>query len=544
MIIPDDPGERDSFYKDILGQCLVSREHRKRRYGELKRYYMYGCGANGDPGQTVNQIYPHIDQLVSFMYSQETTRFATGINATVSDGQLAMVPTINQEINDSWHDSNADTIFGSALTWAFVYGSMFIKKRWNGHAIENFSVEPHNFGVFREDVPMLDRQEAFVHCYLSTKSQLERELKLANNKQINEIMTHVVKNGAPLGLQGMQVGNIVISATTPQVIGNVDINLSSMGEYIPRVNSPLIRMYELYVYNDAIKDFQIVTIADPSILVYDRPLSDSFVENERPFIQICPQPSLDYFWGYSEVERLLSLQDMRNERLAQVRKMMNRQADPPKAYSGFMVSDETDTAFDTPGGMIASDIPGAKVELMTPDIPEDLFREIDKIDAMFEVMSGITNVLAGRGETGVRSTGHASQLAKLGASRAKRKALIIEDSLEKSATLDLQIQQKYSKKQYKDKDGAIFILDQFTKDFIVKVDAHSSSPIFMEDTQQLIFELFKVKAIDREELLLMLDVPLRQLLLQKLKQVIEPAEAKAAQEERVLQLHGVASKKK
>jgi len=285
-------------------------------------------------------------------------------------------------------------------------------------------------------------------------------------------------------------------------------------------------------------------MADPSIVIYDRPLTEMFVEGEQPFVQVCPTPAHDYFWGFSEVERLLPLQDMRNERLMDIRRMMKRQALPPKVFTGFPgVTDEMNQTFDTPGGYVQSDMPGAKAEPFSPQIPEDLFMEMRELDAMFEEMSGINNVLSGRGEQGVRSAGHASQLAKLGSSRAKKRALIVEDALEKQATLNLQLEQKFSDCEYKDTDGVKFILDQFTKDYIVKVDAHSNSPIFMEDSNALAFELFKAHAIDRFELLQMVDVPMRQLLQQRLKTVIEPAEAAAAKEENHLRLIGAGAKK-
>src|SRR5262245_3079766 len=117
MRIPSDANERQSFYTDLLQQCLVSREERRKMYAELRRYYMQGCGYAGDPGQTVNKIYPHIDQLSSFMYSQETTRFTVDLDQSVSEGELKRVLTINKAVNDEWHDSNCDIIFGNALIW-------------------------------------------------------------------------------------------------------------------------------------------------------------------------------------------------------------------------------------------------------------------------------------------------------------------------------------------------------------------------------------------------------------------------------------------
>lgn len=149
---------------------------------------------------------------------------------------------------------------------------------------------------------------------------------------------------------------------------------------------------------------------------------------------------------------------------------------------------------------------------------------------MFEEASGIVSVLQGRGETGVRSSGHASQLARLGSSRAKKRALIVEDSLEKVATLYLKMMQYYDKTTFKTTEGVPFIPEQFTKDFVVKVDAHSNSPIFTEDLRQLAFNLFKAQAIDKESLLDLLDPPMKQLLKDRLK-VMEKkqAEAQAAQ---------------
>ena len=150
---------------------------------------------------------------------------------------------------------------------------------------------------------------------------------------------------------------------------------------------------------------------------------------------------------------------------------------------------------------------------------------------MFEEMSGITNVIQGKGESGVRSQGHAANLARLGSSRAKKRALVVEDQLEKLATLYLQLTQAYDDDTMRTETGVEFIAEQFTNNFIVKVDAHSNSPIFQEDQRALAFELFKAKAIDRETLIDLLDVPMKELLKTRLKTKIEPAEAAAQQAE-------------
>jgi hypothetical protein len=159
-------------------------------------------------------------------------------------------------------------------------------------------------------------------------------------------------------------------------------------------------------------------------------------------------------------------------------------------------------------------------------MPSTLFEVIHEVDAMFSEASGISSVLSGRGESGVRSAGHASQLARLGSSRAKKRALIVEDSLEKVATLYLKLMQAYDNTHFLDEEGNKFIAEQFTRDYVVKVDAHSNSPIFMEDMRQLAFNLHKAGAIDKESLLDLLEPPMKQLLKDKLK---KQEQMKAAQ---------------
>jgi len=115
-------------------------------------------------------------------------------------------------------------------------------------------------------------------------------------------------------------------------------------------------------------------------------------------------------------------------------------------------------------------------------------------------------------------------------SDGKKRALIVEDSLEKVATLYLKLMKVYDDTHYKDTDDKEFIAEQFTDDFIVKVDAHSNSPIFTEDLKQLAFNLFKAQAIDKESLLDLLEPPMKQLLKDKLKKNEAKGQAQQSKE--------------
>ena len=312
----------------------------------------------------------------------------------------------------------------------------------------------------------------------------------------------------------------MLSQSNPTMYGNVNLDLAGQNRYKATVAEDTVEMTELWVWNDEIKDYQVVTKADPDVIIYDRPGEQVFLKGELPFVQICPNPLYDYYWGGSEVQRLVFLQELRNKRMSEILDLLSKQVNPPTALIGFTgILDEKNFALNRAGGLLATDMPNAKVEKLAPTIPPDLFREIGEIDLMFEEASGIVSVLQGRGEAGVRSSGHASQLARLGSSRAKKRALIIEDSLEKLATLYLKCMQVYDATHFTDMDNNKFIAEQFTQDFVVKVDAHSNSPIFMEDMRELAFNLYKAQVIDKESLLDLLEPPMKQLLKDRLKKM-------------------------
>jgi hypothetical protein len=526
MRIPNNPVDREIFYLDVIQKCLASREERKPDYAALRSWYLFGNGPT-DPPAIFNKIFPHIDQLTSFLYSAETTRFSINTGAAVPDAEQVKVPALTRALNDEWLNSNADQVFSSAVTWALAYNSAFVKVVIN-NGIHPYMVEPSCIGVLREDTPYTDRQEAFVQTYYITKSELYA--RLYSHPKRDSIVKRITTTQHERTEVANGVERILMSQSQPEMYGNVNLDLAGQNRYKATVAEETVEMTELWIWNDDTKDYQVVTKADPDVIIYDRAGESVFLKGELPFVQICPNPLYDYYWGGSEVQRMVYLQELRNKRLTEILDLLSKQVSPPTALIGFTgILDEKNFALNRAGGLLATDMPNAKVEKMAPTIPPDLFKEIDKIDAMFEEVSGIGNVLQGKGESGVRSSGHASQLARLGSSRAKKRALVIEDSLEKLATLYLKCMQVYDPTHFTDMEGRKFIAEQFTKDYTVKVDAHSNSPIFMEDMRQLAFNLYEAKVIDKESLLDLLEPPMKQLLKDRLKKM-EVKEADAAKE--------------
>ncbi len=528
MKIPSKDLDRIDFYLDIIQKCLVSRDDRKSDYSILRNYFLFGSSPDGDPAP-FNKIFPHIDQLTSFIYSAETTRFSILLGASVDPVEEHKTQVLTHALNDEWLNSNGDQAFRQAVIWSLVYNTSFIKLVWN-KGVHPFMIDPGSIGVLREDLAYTDRQEAIVQTYYITKSELFNRLYSHPNREsiVRQLSTMPPPdpNEIPDG-----VSRIITSQVNPNIYGNVDLNLSGMNRYKARVAEDTVEMHELWVWNDDTDDYQVVTFASPRVFIYDRPGESLFMKGELPFVQVCPNPQYDYYWGKSEVQDLIQLQELRNSRMNEILDLLAKQVSPPTALIGFSgIADEKNFALNRAGGLLANDMPNAKVERMAPQMPPDLFEVIHEIDNMFAEVSGITNILEGKGESGVRSQGHASQLARLGSSRAKQRALVIEDALEKVATLYLKMIQMYDDTHFTDTDGHKFIAEQFTKDYMVKVDAHSNSPIFTEDLKQLAFNLFKAQAIDKETLIDLVDPPMKQLIKEKLrkKEAMQPPPAPQA----------------
>jgi hypothetical protein len=523
MKIPKNHLDREEFFRDIIYKCEVSLASRKTDYASLRNWYLFGNGPDEAPA-LYNKIFPHIDQLTSFLYSAETTRFSINLGASVPDGEHKKIPVLTKALNDEWLNSNADQVFSTATTWALVYGTTYVKLIMQGGNPHPYMVEPGTVGVLRDDITYTDRQEALIQKYYITKSELYA--RLYSHPRREEIVSRV----GSMPHERTEIANglerIIISQSNPTIYGNVNLDLAGGNRYKAEVAEDTVEMTELWIWDDDEADYRVVTKADPDVIIYDRAAggtnaNDSiFIKGELPFIQICPNPLYDYYWGGSEVQRLIYLQQLRNRRMTEILDLLSKQVSPPTALIGFTgILDEKNFALNRAGGLLATDMPNAKVEKMAPNMPQDLFTEMREIDAMFEEASGIGNVLSGKGEAGVRSAGHASQLARLGSSRTKKRALVIEDSLEKLATLYLKTMQLYDNTRFKDTDGHTFIAEQFTKDFVVKVDAHSNSPIFMEDNRQLAFNLLKAGAIDKESLLDLIEPPMKEELKDRLKQM-------------------------
>jgi hypothetical protein len=563
--IPKDSIERSLLYNELIRQCTVSRMDRFTFYQTLRNYYLFG--SMDVAGAPYNKIGASIETLNSFIYSPDTMRFSLHLGTEAPHEDIFKAVPLAYEVTEQWRASKTHIRFGIGARWSQVFGIMLLKVLWNKNRVRSYLVEPHQFGVLREDIIDLEDQEAFTHHYTITNTQLEQQL-LGNPRQAM-IMARVgstsgdalpgLSGGLSRLLIGAPVGGVPGSIAIPGQSSSIEGGLGGSGrgpmyDYSPKVEANLIDMCDLYVWNDDEDDYTCVTRAAPDVIIYDRPSNWlGHIKGVPTFTVIRPEFNLyDYFFGGSLVARLAWLQDWRTERIADVRKVMRRQFDPPMSITGGTgIAEEKLLALRTMGGQVSFPTPNAKVEMHAPKMPTDTFSEIAQIDSMFDDAMGLGHVLQGKGEPGVRSRGQADLMARLGSARPKERAIAIEESAEDAAGLILRLVQDHSDQRFTAKGVAApdgngdltFVAEQFTRDYEVKVDAHSSSPIFVEDRKHDAVTLLEAKAIDRETLLDMFDPPNLQDLKERLKK-IEKQEAEARQLEMQMQSQSAGGKRK
>ncbi len=537
------PGEEhlDDFAAQLVDNCFSTRRDRVPAYQGLRHYYLFGA----QEGQQApyGKIYPHIDLLTSYLYSQATVEFDVAVQ-NVPDVITEQSELIAQRLNTNFHDYGAADAFKHGISWSLVYNSMFMKCLWVNGGLKPYMVEPHNLGVLREDVPDLDDQEAFAHAYTISKDELKRRVSMMPNAA--DIMRRVSASPQmPESAFPESVNRIIVAGTsqmtsqTTQGIINIP-ELFNQLQYKPKTVEDVVEMYELWVWDDDKEDYRTITVAAPGVVIYGRKDVGNLIgiKGEHPFIHICPNPLYDYFFGWPEIMGLIKLQDWTSQRLREIRHLLSMQARPPKVFSGFGgISDEKFAAMDSPGSWLSEATPNAKAETLAPELPTNIWEEIGMIQSMFNDVSGLSDVLQGKGESGVRAKAHADTLAKLGSARIKQRAQTVERTLEDIGKLIVRYMKKKDDFKYTLKDGKQFTAAQFTDDFQIHVDAHSASPVFVDDHMQLAFALKKLGAIGNEDLLKMTKPPRLDALIKANKET-EAKRAQMQQQQLAMQAQG------
>jgi hypothetical protein len=551
MIIPSrDPFRQDKII-EIRDACMVSIETRRQLYSRRRKFFMFGTDDNREV--RYNRLFSHTDLVSSFLYSPDHATFSLsgGINAPPEIASQSVA--LGDEWNEQFRDSGLAYTYGIALTWALIFDSMFLKLGWNDarDQLAGRMLQPAAFGVYDETEPDLDAQEAFVHVYrLPYDNAVLRLYRAGLKDRVKDIGVSV---GTPVEDLPPVLKQLIISSTGGQnlsgsIMGQAPLDVQPMVRYEAVSDIPTVEFQELWVWDDITEDYAIFTLCEPDIVLSDSrdtieslrknpggkeikglSASNTFLDQEHPFVPIIPYQLPDYFWGEAHSERLIPLQNWTTERLDQIAEILEMQVDPAKVFSGFMgLSDEKAGAMGGPGSWVMDALPSAKVEPLRPEMPEDLFAEVKEIGAIFLEASGLTETVTGQGSKNVRGGGHARQLATTGSGRIRKVAINLEPSLVQCGDLGLKLFMRNSEEPLTDGTGEHFLPAQYAADkWSLRVPGHSHSPLFMDESRDLAQLLLKAQSIDREMFVRLLNPPQRDTIITQLRQRVV-AEQRAA----------------
>ncbi len=521
-----------AWSREIIDECFASREAR-RDLNKIWNNYYYSGATDGVPA-TYNRTFSHVDRLGSMLFSPVDTRFSLEGDPADDPKDIDLLQAGGRYLNREFHRCNVDLAFASGVNWGLVKGCALVKQLWGNEGLEPWLVQPEQFGVLREDIADLDRQDAFCETTYMTKAAFRRTIEEHPDKR--DIMSKVEQS---LSARNDENGQDDYLMQITQSGGNAMVNFSSVPKPMlsPDVARRLVRLDELWVVDDERQDYTTIRMVQNIVIegsIKRRNLSG--VKGEHPYTKVCPNEVDGYFWGLSEIAAVYKLQDLLNSQIRKLQEVTALKADPPRAFIGFTgMNQEKYNTMRRPGGMISEDAPNAKIETMSPDVPPELL--IERINATiqyFDDVAGFTPVLMGQGDTGVRSQAQAQTLARNSSPRMRDRALLVERQCVELGEFSLKLLQTKEAEVMNTEEKQQFILMQLPSDFRTSVDSHTSSPAFQEDTRNLAVTLKKMGVIDDESTLQMVHPPHEDALVMKARAKAKAQAALVAQHPELL----------
>lgn len=523
MRIPLAIDERVSWLDRTREQLRRSLDQRRSRYASWRTWYLHG---GFEWGARYNKIGPQLNTLASYLYAPRSVRFGLNAGPLADTAQLSLYETGADRLRALWNESGADHRYSQEALWSLVYGSGVLKFGWAEGEATSHGVGAGNFGVWRDDLPGLAGQQALLQVYRLDVDTVRAWMRGAGMPELEaERWIRRWGDGKPAGAPSQ--GTLAIGAQNPivwngsapgTIAGGVADWGSTAASYDAATDSPTIEVEEIWAMDDRTHDFRIFQIIERDLILSDR--ANDVLPGHHPFVQMVVDPIDDYFWGYSTVAQLIPLQAWREKRMNQLDRLFARQANPPMVFSGFMggVSDEKAAAVMRRGGLLAnSQTPSAKVDLLTPQINELSFNEINEIDQMFNETLGLTSALQGLSTGSERGGEHARAVMSAGAGRLTRRMMNVERSVAEGAALLLGLARRYDPTMLHTTDGTAYTMAMLPGDVHVEVAAHSASPLFAGQAEQLAVQLMELDIIDKEDFLDLADPPMAQSLKQRLK---------------------------
>ena len=533
MFVPKGVKKLTTFAKDLVDACTVSQSKRAAAYRVYGQWIEMGRGHGGLA--LANLLFSHIDRLQSHIFSPTSLRFTVDFERPYDKGVNLQAQAAARILTKVWKKGSLDLTFAAGVETALSFGccipKLLAKKSGDGIKLSSRLVMPWNFGVFDESRNGLVAQEAVNETVFISLPEVWRRISHLPDaeKLFKRIKSHADSGetgGNPANYMGQVLSTAVLDTSLSRaasVTGGV-VNLVGEGtdpSLSPQLGVDLVKMHELWVRDDDADDYTTIQIIAPDILVAPRMKRvNLFCPGTLPYGLIQPNEAIGYFWGRSEIVDLMPMQELLSTTLDDIKRVMGQQFDKLLAFSGQTdIIDETYAQFRAQGYVNLGQ--GGKVDDVTPELPADALNFVNLTIKLMEMTAGFSNVLSGQGESGVRSDAHAETLARMASPRLRDRSLIVERQCGDFANASLAVLQAKDARAYwvaPESEESEFLLNQLPEDRMVSVDSHSSSPIYQEDHNNVVAFGMKAGVIDGESAIEMLDLPNKDILLERYKE--------------------------
>lgn len=546
IYLPADNKALLSRAMELIQACQSSQGIRAAYARQI--YSITETGRQDGTRSKINKLYSHIDRLASHLYSPTELRFTLDFENHYPKNILERASSVARVITNSWKRSNLDMTFALGVFEALRYGSCFLKQ-WaqmegsgeNEHPVYHHSlVMPWMFGVTNEKNHTLDKQDAMCETIILTLPEVWKRIYHLPDAQ--KLFARIRAN-ARKGMAGDEDNSFFhqvlststlstgIQGMTRPVSGGI-VQLNNYPNYAvmgPQVDVEVVRMNELWVRDR--DDYKTIQIIEPDVMIAPSPylrVSNLLISGAtnsclHPYSKIQPNEVFGYLFGRSEVVDLIEPQGLVSTWADDISRILGVQFDRILAFDGDGLTDEQ---YDQgrAAGYFNIGVNG-KVQDLTPQMPPDAIGLLGFALQQIDALGGFDNILNGQGQPGMRSAEQGELQKQMSSPRLRDRSLLVERQCAQSADLTLSMKEAKEKNRYWT-DGSTmetiketaFHLTDLPQDWSVSVDSHSGSPVFRTEHEQRAAFGFKSGLVDGVSALEMLDLPNRDIIIQRYKE--------------------------
>lgn len=467
-------------FKDLcLSQIL-------RKQSTLEKYEKYYFQGSEFSKSDVNKIFGEINSIASLIFSPEKII----LEARVEDQNIPLthrklLDALTEKVLYNFYTAERlDIVLEEAVKKSIYYGYSIIKAYWKDdtRSVVYREIEPYNFSVMYESLPLTDPQQVILHRTYMTGQLIKKKYGIS-----------VAYDNAVIG-RGSAKGKILNIAKDKAVL---DVTAGTDEEFWKSNDAmELNPVYELWIneypytlrkqwHKFIIIDEKIVDHVEWKILGH-------------PFFILFIYPSRNEVYGMSLIEQLEGIQETRNQKLRDIDNLTNLLLYPPLIVTGTTMSKdmlkEEVNDFYTPKGSIVLSDPTARAQLSPPNVELGAaYEQINFFDMQVKYITGLQEILLGEKTSGARATGMADILAQFASAQFRSMAHRLQAQLEEIFTYTAQLFQFNDKTpvRLKDEQDKNFYYSMIPYDYRMEVKGYSASPIMAKENMQIAFELLK-----------------------------------------------------